>query len=160
MRTPLLLAALAVLTLASCSGVEAEDVVLPGRETLVQRYGTLAPGTFRVRQPSIGLDVEGNDFSLSEIGKTLYLRNRERSFFSLGIGSEAVVAVAQAGEAYWAGSYSGDPASSRTCSGKLHITGSTPVLLRGVFGGSCGKVGALRGPHDFTLVEGGFAYRR
>ena len=159
MRSLPLLAALA-LVLASCSGVEAEDVVLPGRTVLVQRYGTLAPGTFRVRQPSIRLDVEGDDFSLSEIDKTLYLRNRERSFFSLGIGSKAVVAAGQTGEATWAGSYRGDPESSRSCSGKLYVMESTSTLLRGVFAGSCGKTGALLGPHDFTLVEGGFAYRR
>ena len=90
MRTTFLLAAV---TLASCSGVEAEDVVLPNRETLVSRYGTVAPGTFHVRQPSIRLDVEGDDFSLSGVSKTLYLSRRELNFFSLGIGSEVVIAV-------------------------------------------------------------------
>ncbi len=158
MRVPLVLAALSLL-LASCSN-DLEDVRLPGRETLVSRYGTLAPGTFRVREPGVRLDVEGSEFFLSEIGKTLYLGKRELNFFEVGIESGAVVTSGQVGEVSWAGAYGGGPGGSRDCSGRLYVMESTPTLLRGVFAGSCGKVNPLRGPHDFTLVEGGFAYRR
>ena len=158
MRTPLLLAAL-TLVLASCSN-DLEDVKLPGQKTLVSRYGTFAPGTFRVREPGVRLDVEGSEFFLSEIDKTLYISNRERNFFEVGISSQAVVTSGQVGEAPWGGSYGGGPGRSRDCSGRLYVMESTPTLLRGVFAGSCGKVNPLRGPHDFTLLEGGFAYRR
>ncbi len=154
MSVRLLALAFAALRLVACSSNDLEDVKLPSQATLVSRYGSLAPGTFRVG------NLEGSDFYLSEISKTLYLSKRELGSFNMGISSMAIMAIGYVGEASWSGSLGSAPTGSWSCSGSLYVIESTPTLLRGVFAGACGEVDPLRGPHGFRLFEGGFAYVR
>ena len=157
MRTLPLLAALAlVLTLAACSSNDPEDVVLPGRDVLVERYGTLAPGTFRVWHPSARLEYRGTEIKLFD--PSLYLIGRAPTVQVVLI-SDATKPDNVAGDFTWSGSYNGSE-GPHGCSGRFYVMESTASLLRGVFAGACGIVGPLSGPSNFELIEGGFAYRR
>ena len=159
MRSPSLLAALALaLVLASCSSNDSEDVVLTSWETLIKRYGNLAQGTFRVRHPSARLEFQGTEMPQPFIDPTLSLISRDEPMV-VDLTSRALVVVDSIGDFGWSGSYNG-PKGPHGCSGRLYIMESTASLLRAVFAGACGKVGPLSGPRDFTLLEGGFAYRR
>ena len=157
MRSLPLVAALA-LTLASCSSNASEDVVLPGRDVLVERYGTLAPGTFRVRHPSARRDFQGTEMKPGLVNPTLSLISRPEPMFVV-MYSVAVVSVDSTGSFGWSGSYNG-PEGPHDCSGRLYVMESTASLLRGVFAGACGNVSPLSGPSNFELLEGGFAYMR
>ena len=164
MRSRLLLAVLA-LVLASCGSNSAESVALPSERTLVAHYGTLAPGTFHVRQQSLRLDVKGTEFGRGLSAPILFMRNRSiksdnGSFFSLDVTSEDILKVGPVGAYGWVGGHSGNPVGSTTCSGTIYILESTASLLRAVLAGACGLNRQLGGPRDFTLFEGGFAYRR
>ncbi len=145
------------LVLSSCSN-DPEDVVLTSEKTLVARYSSLREGTFRVHQPSLRLNIEGDVFYLSEISHTLYMEVRGLPI-EVGLGSRAVTTIGQVGAVPWGGAYR-SPDGPHSCDGTLYVLVSTPRLLRGVFAASCGEVNALRGPHNFRLVEGGFAYVR
>ena len=166
MRAPPLLAALALtLLLASCGSNSAESVALPSEKTLVAHYGTLAPGTFHVRQQSLRLDVKGTEFSQGLVMPIVYMRNRSIKFedgshFSLDVTSEDILKVGPVGAYGWIGGHSGNPIGSTTCSGTIYILESTASLLRGVLAGACGLNRQLGGPRDFKLFEGGFAYAR
>lgn len=158
MRHPAALLTVVALVLTSCSSNDPEDVVLTSREALIERYGSLAPGTFRIRHPSAQLEFQGTEMKPGLVNPTLSLISRPEPMFVV-MYSVAVVSVDSTGSFGWSGSYNG-PEGPHDCSGTLYVLESTPTLLRGVFAGSCGKVNPLRGPHDFTLVEGGFAYVR
>lgn len=157
MRAPLLLLALAAVTL-SCSSNAPEDVVLPSKETLIQRYGTLSPGTFHVWHPRARLDFHGTEMKPDLAGQMLSLISRPQAMV---VDLVSLQMYESSGTSYneWGGSYNG-PAGPHSCTGMLYILESTPTLLRAVFAGRCGKVDPLSGPRNFELLEGGFAYVR
>lgn len=150
--------ALAALSFAACSSNDPEDVVLPNREALVSRYGTLAPGTFHVWHPRAGLNFRGTEMKPGLVDPTLRLISRPESMVAYLL-SDALVAVDSVGDFGWSGSYNG-PEGPHNCTGMLYILESTPTLLRAVFAGRCGEVDPLSGPRNFQLLEGGFAYVR
>lgn len=158
MSARLLTLALVALGFAACSSNDPEDVVLTSKEMLVERYSSLAPGTFRVKHPSERIEFQGTDMrpGLVEPGLSLFSSDGEYVF---RVTSDVLVKVDSLGEVGWSGTYNGSE-GPHSCSGRLYVLESTASLLRAVFAGSCGVVGPLSGPSHFQLLEGGFAYVR
>ena len=163
--SPLLTLALVAgaLAAAGCDSFD-ENVRLPSKSALQERFGSLALGTYEMREEGDTRSLRGDSISIGGFSKDVMLLDGENRYVLLlsSFSSTPVNELRSSGTVkIFSANYDGRAGRGLKCEeGRVDVLSTTAEGVRAVFALVCGFEDLFVPMHDRRLVQGGFYVRR